>query len=51
MTINSDTLIYIKSEIERLTRVDPQISDVIVTIQLKEKEDNNKNFLYIDLKN
>lgn len=51
MTLNTDTLISIKSEIERLTKVDPQVTDVIITIQLKEKNDNDKNFLYIDLKN
>ena len=50
MIISSDTLISIKSEIERLTKIDPQITDVIITVQLKEK-DKDKNFLFIDLKN
>ena len=51
MTLTTDTLISIKSEVERLSKVDPQVTDVIITIQLKEKKDSDKNFLYIDLKN
>jgi len=44
MTLNTDTLISIKSEIERLTKVDPQVTDVIITIQLKEKKIVTKIF-------
>tara|TARA_R110001592_G_scaffold21148_1_gene85819 strand:- start:351 stop:509 length:159 start_codon:yes stop_codon:yes gene_type:complete len=52
MTITTDTLISIKSEIERLTKIDKQITDAIITIQFKENViDKNRNFLYIDLKN
>ena len=51
MTINSDTLISIKSEIERLTKIDKHITDVIVTIQLTEKKDSDKNFMFLTLKN
>ena len=52
MTLNTDTLISIKSEIERLLKVDPQITDAIITIQLKESViDKDRNFLFIDLKN
>tara|TARA_R110000822_G_scaffold52547_1_gene136083 strand:+ start:84 stop:245 length:162 start_codon:yes stop_codon:yes gene_type:complete len=52
MVINSDTLISIKSEIERLTKVDSQITDAIITIQLKENViDKDRNFLHIVLKN
>jgi len=50
MTITPDTLISIKSEIERLTNIDPQITDVIITVQLKEQV-KDKNFLFIELKN
>jgi len=52
MTITTDTLLSIKSEIERLTKIDKQITDAIITIQFKENViDKNRNFLYIDLKN
>ena len=51
MLINSDTLISIKSEIERLTKIDKHITDVIVTIQLTEKKDSDKNFMFLTLKN
>ena len=49
MTINPETLISIKSQIEKLTNIDPQITDAIVSIQLKESD--NKNFMYITLIN
>ena len=51
MLINSDTLISIKSEIERLTKIDKHITDVIVTIQLTETKDSDKNFMFLNLKN
>ncbi len=50
MIISSDTLISIKSEIERLTKIDPQASDVIINIELKDNQ-KFKNFIKINLKN
>tara|TARA_R110002050_G_scaffold100383_2_gene207782 strand:- start:383 stop:538 length:156 start_codon:yes stop_codon:yes gene_type:complete len=50
MTISSDILISIKSEIERLTKIDPQITDVIINIELKANQ-KEKNFIKINLKN
>lgn len=49
MTINHETLISIKSQIENLISVDPQITDAIVSIQLKKSDE--KNFMYITLIN
>ena len=49
MTINNETLISIKSQIENLISVDPQITDAIVSIQLKKSDE--KNFMYITLIN
>ena len=49
MNINTETLISIKSQIEKLTSADPHITDAIVSIQLKESD--NKNFMYINLIN
>ena len=51
MTLNTDTLIAIKSEIERLTKIDKHITNVIVTIQLTETKDSDKNFMFLNLKN
>jgi len=50
MTISSDILISIKSEIERLTKIDSQITDVIINIELKANQ-KAKNFIKINLKN
>lgn len=50
MTISSDILISIKSEIERLTKIDPQITDVIINIELKANQ-KSKNFIKINLIN
>ena len=49
MTINHETLISIRSQIENLISVDPQITDAIVSIQLKKSDE--KNFMYITLIN
>tara|TARA_R110002012_G_scaffold320786_1_gene545553 strand:+ start:694 stop:852 length:159 start_codon:yes stop_codon:yes gene_type:complete len=51
MTITSDLLISIKTEIERLTKIDPQITDVIISIELKKENEELKNFMYIQLPN
>lgn len=50
MTLTADTLISIKSEVERLTRIDPQITDVMINIELKANQ-KTKNFIKINLKN
>ena len=52
MIITSETLISIKSQVEKLTNIAPQITDVMVSIQLKEcKESDDKNFMYLTLIN
>ena len=50
MTLTTDTLISIKSEVERLSKVDPSITDVIISIKLKEKKGKDEHFMYINLK-
>tara|TARA_R110000822_G_scaffold288362_1_gene409693 strand:- start:277 stop:432 length:156 start_codon:yes stop_codon:yes gene_type:complete len=50
MTLTADTLISIKAEVERLTRIDPQITDVMINIELKANQ-KTKNFIKINLKN
>tara|TARA_R110000823_G_scaffold313977_3_gene442206 strand:+ start:451 stop:606 length:156 start_codon:yes stop_codon:yes gene_type:complete len=50
MTITPDTLISIRSEIERLIKIDPQITDVIINIELKANQ-KTKNYIKINLKN
>jgi hypothetical protein len=50
MTLSTNTLISIKSEIERLSKVDPSITDVIISIKLKEKKGKDEHFMYINLK-
>ena len=50
MTLTADTLISIKSEVERLTRIDPKITDVMINIELKANQ-KTKNFIKINLKN
>ena len=44
MTLTADTLISIKAEVERLTRIDPQITDVMINIELKANQ-KTKNFI------
>ena len=50
MTLSTDTLMLIKTEVERLTKIDPQASDVIINIELKDNQ-KFKNFIKINLKN
>mgnify|MGYP003625173870 CR=1 FL=1 len=50
MTLSTDTLMSIKAEVERLTKIDPQATDVIINIELKANQEY-KNFIKINLKN
>jgi hypothetical protein len=49
MIVRRETLIDIKDIIERHTKDDPSITDVIINYQLKES-DRPKNFLNIQIK-
>ena len=49
MIVRRETLIDIKDIIERHTKADPSITDVIINYQLKES-DRPKNFLNIQIK-
>jgi hypothetical protein len=49
MEITSTTLIELKRAIEEYSQQDPNITDVIINVQLKEAE--NKNFLKFNIKN
>lgn len=48
MRITSDTLVTIRKEIKKAQILDPNITDVIITIKLKEDQEQ-KNFMYISL--
>jgi hypothetical protein len=50
MTITTDTLVFIRKEIKKAQKIDPQITDVIISIELKENQEH-KNFMYISLPN
>ncbi len=49
MEITSTTLIELKRAIEEYSQQDPNITDVIINVQLKESD--NKNFLKFNIKN
>jgi hypothetical protein len=49
MKVTTDTLLQIKKAIEEHSQLDPNITDVIINVQLKEKK--NKNFLKFNIKN
>jgi len=49
MKVTTSTLLEIKKAIEEYSQQDPNITDVIINVQLKEKE--NKNFLKFNIKN
>ena len=49
MEVTTATLMQIKRAIEEYSQLDPNITDVIINVQLKEKE--NKNFLKFNIKN
>tara|TARA_R100000935_G_scaffold32482_1_gene53015 strand:+ start:6339 stop:6488 length:150 start_codon:yes stop_codon:yes gene_type:complete len=49
MEITTATLIALKKAIEKHTEQDPNITDVIINVQLKETD--NKNFLKFNIKN
>lgn len=49
MEITTATLIELKRAIEEHSQQDPNITDVIINVQLKES--NNKNFLKFNIKN
>ena len=49
MEITTATLIELKRAIEEHSQQDPNITDVIINVQLKETD--NKNFLKFNIKN
>ena len=49
MKITTATLLQIKKAIEEHSQQDPNITDVMINVQLKETE--NKNFLKFNIKN
>jgi len=49
MKITTATLLQIKKAIEKYSQQDPNITDVIINVQLKEK--TNKNYLKFNIKN
>jgi len=48
MKVTRESLLYIKEQVELHTLADPNITDVIITYQVK-ATDGLKNFLKIDL--
>jgi hypothetical protein len=48
MEVSSDVLIHIKKQIERHTKADSNISDVIINYQVK-KTDRPKNYLKLNI--
>ena len=49
MRVSREVLLYIREEVERCTLVDPDITDVIITYQIKDT-DKPKNFLNLSIK-
>ena len=49
MKVTTATLMQIKKAIEEYSQQDPNITDVMINVQLKETE--NKNFLKFNIKN
>jgi hypothetical protein len=49
MEITTATLLELKRAIEKHSQQDPNITDVIINVQLKETD--NKNFLKFNIKN
>jgi len=48
MRVSKEHLLYIREQVEIHTLADPNITDVIITYQIKETQDA-KNFLKIDI--
>jgi|TARA_B110000908_G_C10203761_1_gene426624 hypothetical protein len=48
MRVSREALIYIREQIELHTKLDPNITDVIINYRVKETE-GVKNFLKIDI--
>tara|TARA_R110000796_G_scaffold102414_1_gene211444 strand:+ start:165 stop:320 length:156 start_codon:yes stop_codon:yes gene_type:complete len=48
MIVTRETLVLIKDIIEQNVKIDPSLTDVIITYQLKEAD--NKNYLNVSIK-